>query len=363
MSIKNEEVSLKPNEVYLLDEFYSTLVKKDCNGIRHNTPNVRIGKWEINSLGFRGKEVHLEKQEGGIRIVCIGGSETFGIFETKGKEWPFQLGETLRDRLPAVEVINASVIGLPTRKRKEYVERYVLPSAPDIMIIFHQRFLEPTRFSEYVKDPMKKVRHGSMTDKVNLSTFRPEGEGLLAEWVKRIKQYRRILRKTVERSFPKWLSSRLNLWRLHRRVREKEGRHLHHEKPLHELPENIIAEYARDLTSFVQFLRGKHIVPVLSTFPTLITPLNKTPHEKLLLESRLVLSVELSADGYIGAFQKINQVIKRVAEKESLLFIDNDKRIPKTLQYFVDNIHYTDQGAELIARNIHDHLCQHGLIR
>jgi lysophospholipase L1-like esterase len=35
-----------------------------------------------------------------------------------------------------------------------------------------------------------------------------------------------------------------------------------------------------------------------------------------------------------------------------MVFIDNDHLIPKTLEYFGDNFHFTDKGAELIAKNI-----------
>ena len=91
-----------------LNKLYSILVEVDGNGIPQNIPSARYGKWGINSLGFRGKEIDMEKKEGQIRILCFGVSETFGFYESKDKEWPSQLGEILGDKFPRVEVINVS---------------------------------------------------------------------------------------------------------------------------------------------------------------------------------------------------------------------------------------------------------------
>ena len=103
-----------------LNDLYSILVEVDSHGIPHNIPSARYGKWEINSLGFRGKEVNLEKKEGQIRILCFGVSETFGFYESKDKEWPSQLGEILSNKFPGAEVINASVVGLNLKKNKDF---------------------------------------------------------------------------------------------------------------------------------------------------------------------------------------------------------------------------------------------------
>ena len=71
---------------YMPRDFFSALFEDDSDGVRHNIPNAKYKKWEINSLGFRGKEFNFEKKAGQVRIVCFGASETFGVFENNGKE-------------------------------------------------------------------------------------------------------------------------------------------------------------------------------------------------------------------------------------------------------------------------------------
>jgi hypothetical protein len=73
--------------------------------------------------------------------------------------------------------------------------------------------------------------------------------------------------------------------------------------------------------------------------------------------------VELSDDGVIDASEKFNDSIRRMAEKQNVALIDNDHLMPKTLEYFVDYSHYTDKGAEFIAKNIHHFLNHSGLIK
>src|SRR3990172_2700849 len=44
--------------------------------------NGRYEKWVLNSHGFRGPEIQVEKPQGVIRIVTFGASETFGLYES-----------------------------------------------------------------------------------------------------------------------------------------------------------------------------------------------------------------------------------------------------------------------------------------
>ena len=132
-----------------MDKLFSSIVAIDSNGIPYNIPNTQYKKWKINSLGFRGKEIDLEKKKGQIRIMCFGASETLGLHESEGKEWPSQLGEMLKDQYLGVEVINISIWGLRPKMRKDYIEKYVLPLKPDIIVINHHRLFA------HIKDSMR----------------------------------------------------------------------------------------------------------------------------------------------------------------------------------------------------------------
>ena len=328
---------------------YSILLEEDSSGIIHNVPNAKYEKWEINSFGFRGKEINLEKREDQFRIVCLGASETFGLYESKDKEWPSQLGEMLKDQFPRVEVINASVIGLNFNKRKDYVEKYILPLKPDIMIILNQRFVL------FVKDMIRGLGRGDSVNQVKEREIKNPIKVLLSRGKALSK-----LDKAIGRCLPKSLSTAISMWRLREKIRRKEKRHLVNKEPMDEVPGNIVLEYEKDLRLFIQYLKENNILPVLSTYPSLITPFNKEFHKNLLLATRHVFCIELSENGLMDASRKLNDAVRRVGEEHHLLFVDNDRLIPKTLEYFGDNFHYTNKGAEFIAKNFYDLLnhCQ-----
>jgi lysophospholipase L1-like esterase len=341
-------------KAYVNLESVSSLLEEDIDGICHNVPNVTYQKWKINSFGFRGKEIDFKKKEAGIRIVCFGGSETFGFYESQDKEWPSQLEEMLRDKFQTVEVINASVAGLRVTKRKDYAGKYVLPLKPDIMIIFHQRFLE------YVKDSIRGIGgKGLARKKREKKVKNPEGEPIPVFTTSAFSKMIDVLMRCL----PEGLLTHHHLWKLRRRIRQKEKRYLIHKEPMNEVPDNIVFAYERNLTAFVHYLKENHIVPVLSTFPALVTPFNKDTYEDLMLETRLVFCIELSENGILNAIRQLNHVIRRIAKEENLIFIDNDHLIPKTREYFGDNFHYTDKGAEFVARNVCDILDSANLIK
>lgn len=329
------------------------VLAEDSSGIRHNIPRVRYGKWETNSLGFRGKEVDLEKREGQIRIVCLGGSEAFGVFEDEGEEWPSQLGGMLRDQFPRVEVINASVAGLTLKRKKAYVERYVLPLKPDVMITTQGALLPIT-------DSIRGVESKRLVSKVegkrvkNSSEADPRTRTSIPVLPK--------LQEIVRGCLPGWLLTHIRTRRLRRRIREREKRYLIHKKPMDEVPGNIISEFEEDLRLFIQYLKENHIFAILLTYPTLFTPSNRDIHENLLLSIRR-LCVELSEDGVIDASIKFNDAIRRIADRESVVLIDNDLLMPKTLEYFVDYSHYTNKGAEFIAASMYHFLNRCELIK
>jgi hypothetical protein len=334
---------------------FSVLVEEDSSGICHNIPNARYKKWEINSFGFRGREMDMEKQEGQIRIACLGGSETFGYYERKGKEWPAQLGEIVKDKFPTVEVINVSVAGLKLKKRKDYVEKYVLPLKPDIMIIFHQRFLD------YVRSSMRGDERKHLADKVKRKKRKNPIEG---EPCARIPSgVLPKLEEALKRCSLKWLFTPIGLWRQRRRIRRKEKKCLVDKEPMEEAPENMILEYERELKLFVLYLKEKNIIPVLSTYPTLITPFNKDIYENLLLAYRRVFCIELSENGILDTLSKLSHVNRKVAEEQNLVLTDNENLVPKTLEYFVDNVHFTERGAETVAKNFYYILNRSNLIK
>ena len=91
-----------------------------------------------NNLGFRGEETSLKKPEDSFRIVCIGGSTTYGTgVEDYKQSYPYLLQEALQQADINAEVINAGVEGY--NSLQSYLNYLLKLEAlePDMLIIYH----------------------------------------------------------------------------------------------------------------------------------------------------------------------------------------------------------------------------------
>jgi hypothetical protein len=52
--------------------------------------------------------------------------------------------------------------------------------------------------------------------------------------------------------------------------------------------------------------------------------------------------------------KQYNQEIESVAHELGVGFVDNARAIPQDVKYFGDNVHYTNEGARLVAGNFAD---------
>ena len=101
------------------------LVIRDGVGM-HGRPNAQYEKWIMNALGMRGPAAQVMPPPGTHRIITVGASETFGLYESPGREYPRQLQDSLNAVLgrgecsatpgPRFEVLNGAFagMGLPT---------------------------------------------------------------------------------------------------------------------------------------------------------------------------------------------------------------------------------------------------------
>lgn len=196
--------------VLFMKKLFSSIVAIDSDGIPYNIPNTRYKKWKINSLGFRGKEITLERKKGQIRITCFGSSETLGARETEGKEWPSQLGEMLKDKYPEAEVINISIMGLSQKMRKAYIEKYVLPLKPDIIVMNHHRLFFHIR--ESIRGEEIDIIPCLIKENIkNYSKIRVLFDRLLSNF-----------RNVIYKFLPNRVLSYYSTWRLRKKIKIKE---------------------------------------------------------------------------------------------------------------------------------------------
>ena len=111
--------------LYYAHPYFSYAMKPDVKG-------------KTNNLGFRGKDVSIEKSEGVYRIVCIGGSTTYGSRNPDDYTYPKLLeGEFNKRGGKKVEVINAGLVNSTTAETLHRLCSEIIPLSPDLVIIYH----------------------------------------------------------------------------------------------------------------------------------------------------------------------------------------------------------------------------------
>jgi hypothetical protein len=75
---------------------------------KQGKPLAKFKKWEMNSLGFRGPEPAADSWT----VLVHGASESFGIFESPGHEYPRLLEKELKRLNPRYSVVNAAMPGM-----------------------------------------------------------------------------------------------------------------------------------------------------------------------------------------------------------------------------------------------------------
>ncbi len=96
------------------------------------------GIYEINSFGLRGDNFTLEKKNNAFRLICLGDSITFGWRVDCKDAYPKKLETILKTNFPEkdIEVINAGVVGYSSLQGLRFLKRDILRFNPDILIVY-----------------------------------------------------------------------------------------------------------------------------------------------------------------------------------------------------------------------------------
>jgi lysophospholipase L1-like esterase len=312
----------------------------DVDNILRNTPGARFEKWKINSLGFRGDEIAQNKPLGGRRIVCLGQSETFGLYEGERGEWPARLARLIRSAHPDVEVINASVVGTGRNDRQAYLQKYVLPLQPDVVILY-----------------MNVLSDGTTEERPLASTRSPHDAATFPH----SRLIPKLKRRLVE-MIPKEAADAARTWLIVRETHHREQDKLRGVSPRDALPIENVVSFEWYVRRMVQFLRERGVTPILATYPTLVNETNTERYHIQIARERIYHPPEFSEQGLFDTARKLNGVVRRVASDLAVPVVDADSSMPKTMEFFGDDVHYTDKGAEFVAEHVLEVIEESGIL-
>ena len=284
-------------------------------------PFARYKKWQLNSLGFRGPEL----QPGRVRIICFGSSETFGLYEAPGEEYPMQLERELNSWAGRnlFQVVNVALPGETIQTQINRVPEIVAEVRPQVALIYPS-------LAQYIWLPQLKPDPAAPTEAASHPHF---------EW-----RIATNLRELAKRSLPNPVQNYF-------REREIRSEVAMYGTVMERIPEENIIRFQNDLGNLVKSLRDAGVQPVLVTHATRFGPVLSVSSsgERYVLVSWRKFFPMLKEDGFLDMEWRMNEAIRQVAAEQHLVLIDAAVQVPPGKENFADFSHFTTSGARLMA--------------
>ena len=292
----------------------------------HLRPNGRFQKWQVNSHGFRGPEITVEKPAGVRRIITVGASETFGLYESPGKEFPAQLQSLLDQQRPGkYQVLNAGIPGISPSRIGHYFETWLRRFSPDIVIYY------PT--PSFILVPPEAPQAWTRQQESEPGfRFSPRIIAKIRDLYKRIAPQpvqtyvRQLLVERAVRSHPAgWV--------------------------LASVPPERVGAFREALVGLAQLVRANGSEIVFATHGSRIAR-GDTKEERALLVAWRNQWPNRTEACLMEMEVRTNEVITELGARHQIPVADINSRIPKSAEYFADFVHFTDSGAALAARSL-----------
>lgn len=303
---------------------------------RKGRPYARYEKWKLNNLGFRGPDVLLDKKDK-IRIVTMGASETFGLYEKEGKEWPRQLETLLKEELKdrGVEVINVALAGLILSSQIPYFEHRVLKLHPDLIVLYGN-FIDKFYYEKNLNGSLIGTKN-SEVQSIQKITNSIEKEKIDL----RPRIFRKIKSK-IRGLFPAKYVRKYDQFDLARKIKIK--RKNNKIKVLTVIPPSIFKQTEGDLVRFIETIKENKIKLILVSHAANLDDLGILGTQEVKLF--------LSGEAVIMEHQGLNELIARLALSSNISYVDLAREIKADDRNMADSTHFTDRGAFLVAEKL-----------
>ena len=286
----------------------------------HGLPYARDGKYAMNSLGFRGPEA----VPGRFTVLCLGASETFGVTETEGKEYPRQLEQKLNTAgTRHYQVVNAAIPGERLEDIAATLPATLLAVHPMYAVIY-----PTTGMVAWTSEAWNRM-HPT-----------PASKNPPPERYSRLR-FRNHLVAALRQASPDWIQA----WQNRRDVAKAEA--VLHSRPTSHLPEHNIAEFRNVLESVVRNLQAHGIRPILVTHATRFGPDGRY-RDTVLMTFETYYPV-LTAAGLFDADHRMNEVIRTLGRDYHAPVVDAARLLSPGPANFADFFHFTDEGSSHMA--------------
>lgn len=297
-------------------KLYRQIFTRDPGGVLpfYLKPNAQAqfceSKIIINSLGFRGREITIEKGDA-FRIVALGESTTWGAtLSADDQPWPQKLEHLVRDHRHLscpIEVVNAGVPSITLAENIVRLERSILALKPDIIVSYHGYNGFP-----WLDAALPAIRTSKPPPR-----YRRRPLKLLADCEYRMQLLKFTSKERLTGANPKSNDAALD--------------------PLD-------SEYAQHYERLIEIARSNGIPLVVATYSMAIN--------------------ETSAREVAGFYQHFIPTLQRQVKANTMhtgvlealarrhpgvILVDTQPRLDGHYEYFIDLMHFTEEGRDIIA--------------
>ena len=263
------------------------------------------------------RDIAVPKPEGLIRVNCLGGSTTgnYIVYKDKSFSYPMELENILRMQFPDKE-IEVNNFGQGAWTSAELLINLLLvtmDTKPDIVIIYHAYNDLPVSLTPGFQSDYSHAKKslGETFYLYRLASFIPH----------------------FPLAFYNFFITKL----FHQNIRYSLLESVSKGRVCLEGGFKGTATYKRNIEYIINICNAHGIYVALSTFSHYLY--NEIKNNRLHKKYREGVILE-------------NRAIRELAEKYSIPLVDNFSLVPSEDKYFVDSIHFTPEGMNLLARNI-----------
>ncbi|MBI3818060.1 MAG: SGNH/GDSL hydrolase family protein [Planctomycetes bacterium] len=274
------------------------------------TGGLTVG--HINNLGMRGADMEVQKPIGVVRVLCLGGSTTYGThvsseYNTYPKQLEVALGETAA---PGVrfEVGNCGVPGYNSIENLIQLELKLLDLKPEAIVLYEGANDAPPILAAGFRADYAHVRQSWRS--VEITRF----EQFLLRWS-------RIFAWATRGTAPEEQENSLSHYVF---VPDFRGFHVRTDT---KIPDEGIAAFSRNIRNMVALARTRSCTPILCTFATCRS--KQAPGEHTMLDT----------------IARLNDETRAIAAETHSPLVDVAANLNDKSELFADWMHMNDLGS------------------
>jgi hypothetical protein len=292
---------------------------------REGRPNASFGKWRLNSLGYRGPDI----APGRTNIVVAGASETFGIYESPDHEYPRLLQRRLDEWQPErFNVVNAAIPGMRIG-RVDYLSNAMTLVGARYVVLY------PTP-ANYI---------GATTPYCGRPTSPVPVQLGVSDHVRLVGRLETLFKANA----PDFVMNSLRKFYVDVASREV---------PVAEdVSAASVDAFREDLRCAIRTIEANGAIPILLTHATYFGPVaTARAEDRAMLVAWRRFYPDIREEGLLRLGLRANEVIRAIGRETGTEVIDAARGVPPGPGHFADFVHFTDQGAAVMAALIAERL-------